>query len=118
MNESVRIMLESQFADLPPEFKPEIPNVINSAHPTQACPTGMRGRMAVFELLSMNAELEHLILTDPTEDSLFSVARTRGMMTMKEDAIIKSFNGQVPFSEIGKLGGMLLSETAAVDEEV
>jgi len=116
MNESIRMMIESEFHDLPAQYRTPIPNTITEVHPTPECPTGMRGRMAVFELLPMTPEIEHIILTDPTEENIYKIARQNGMITMKEDAIIKSFAGNTPFAEVGKLGGMLLSEAVEIGE--
>ena len=73
--------------------------------------------MAVFEVLEMNKEIEQIILTNPTEPKLMAVARKNGLFTMKEDAIIKSMQGIVPFEEVNTLGGVYDSveeEEAAV----
>lgn len=117
INESTRAMLEEQFADLPEQYRPAVPQEVYEAKPTPDCPSGMRGRLAVFELLPMNSELEHQVLTDPTEEKVRTIARKHGMLTMKEDALLKSFEGVVPFTEVNKLGGMLLAESIAVGDD-
>lgn len=105
---SYKKMFDAQFADLPKEFQKEIPstNMLYGAQPTAECPNGTRGRMAVFELVEMTKELEHVVLTDPVEPRLMEVARKQGMITMREDALIKSMNGLVPFEEVNTLGGL------------
>ena len=108
-------MLEKEFADLPEQYRPTIPDTLYEAKPTEECPNGLRGRLAVFELLPMNAELEHQVLTDPTEEKVQQVARRNGMLTMKEDAILKSFEGKIPFTEANKLSGALLAEEVVAD---
>ena len=115
INESTRVMLEKEFADLPEQYRPTIPDTLYEAKPTEECPNGLRGRLAVFELLPMNAELEHQVLTDPTEEKVQQVARRNGMLTMKEDAILKSFEGKIPFTEANKLSGALLAEEVVAD---
>jgi len=110
IDKSTRVMLEAQFKDLPEEFKPAIPENLFEAKPTAECPSGLRGRLAVFELLSMTKELEKQVLDNPTEDKIMEIARKNGMLTMKEDAIMKSFSGSIPFSEANKLSGALLAE--------
>lgn len=109
-----KIMIEKQFEDLPPQFKKDIPPAkqLYEAKPTGECPNGTRGRAAVLEVLEMNDEIERAILTNPSEETMYTIARNRGMLTMKEDAIIKALNGEIPFDEINTLGGDLL-----VDEE-
>ena len=39
------------------------------------------------------------------------------MMTMREDAIIKALEGEIPFSEVNTLGGVFLSEGIEEDEK-
>ena len=74
--------------------------------------------MAVFEVLPINKEIEHIILTNPVEDALYKFARSKGMLTMKEDAIIKSIEGIVPFEEANTLGGVLLEDEEAEEGNV
>ena len=53
----------------------------------------------------MTHELEQAILQKKPEDELRAIVRAQGMITMKEDAIIKSARGVVPFEEVNTLGG-------------
>lgn len=115
MSASTHNLLEKQFEDLPDEFKPAIPENIVEAKSTAECPSGLRGRLAVFEILSMTPELEQQILADATEESIWAAARARGMHTMQEDALIKSFEGKISFSEAQKLSGALLAEAASIE---
>lgn len=103
-------MLEAEFKDLPERFRPQIPKQVYEAQPTSECPTGTRGRLAVFEMLQVDKEIQHLILTDPTDDAIYQNARKKGMLTMREDAYLKVFNGEIPFSESHKLTGQLMAE--------
>jgi type II secretory ATPase GspE/PulE/Tfp pilus assembly ATPase PilB-like protein len=70
---------------------------------TEDCPTGLSGRTAVFELLEINDELERVVLDGADEAEITDAARQNGMLTMKEDALLKAFDGTVPFEEVGKL---------------
>ncbi len=119
LTESERALIERGFEDLPPRFRPQIPSEVVEAKPTAQCPTGTKGRLAVFEMLGVDADIQHLILTDPTEEKIYANARQKGMLTMKEDAYIKAFNELTPFSEAKALGGRLLAEsfTVSLDEE-
>ena len=71
--------------------------------PTPDCPTGTRGREAVFEMYEMDRDMEEVILKNPIESAVYDVARKKGMITMKEDAIIKAMKKIIPFEEINKL---------------
>jgi type II secretory ATPase GspE/PulE/Tfp pilus assembly ATPase PilB-like protein len=59
--------------------------------------------MAVFEMFAMDKDVEQAILKNPTETEVMKIVRSKGMMTIKEDAIIKAFNKVIPFEEVNKL---------------
>ncbi len=98
-------MIDKQFADLPDVYKNQIKfgENVYRASPTATCPTGTRGRIAVAEVFAMDKDLEHVILTNPTEEEIYKLLRSKGMIMMKEDALIKTFNKIVPFEEIEHL---------------
>lgn len=102
---SIKMMIDKQFDDLPAQFKKEIPfnKEIYEIAPTSECPSGISGRMAVMEVFDMTKEVEEVILKNPTEPELYKVARSQGMLTMKEDAIVKAFQRFIPFEEINTL---------------
>jgi type IV pilus assembly protein PilB len=104
---SMEEMLKGQFASLPKEYQKDIPPLkeVYRMDPTPECPSGTRGRVAVFEMFDMNSELERAILERKSEEDLVAIVRKNGMLTMKEDAIIKSAQGTVPFEEVNTLGG-------------
>lgn len=105
VDESVKVMIEKQFSDLPTEFRGQIPEVNNiyRTRKTASCPSGTRGRTGVFEFLEMDRELERIVLKNPGENEIYKYARSKGFMTMKEDALIKSLKGITPFEEVNKL---------------
>jgi type IV pilus assembly protein PilB len=105
---SIKALLDKQFGDLPAEYKSALPKFDNVYEPeaTSECPTGTKGRIAVFEAFKMSKDIEKLILSNPTESSIFELLRKKGMLIMKEDAIIKALNKQIPFSEVDGLGVM------------
>jgi len=111
---SIKAIVEKQFADVPAEFKKRIPksSTVYELAPSSECPSGTRGRIGAYEIFPTTKALERVILTHPTEDELFKVARAEGMFTMKEDAIIKMLEGTIPFEEVNTLGGDM-----SVDEE-
>ncbi len=102
---SIKEMIDKQFSDLPQQFREKIPKSSEflKTKPTATCATGTSGREAVFEMYEMTREIEKIILTNPTENAVYDEARRQGMLTMKEDAIIKALNKEVPFEEINKL---------------
>ena len=59
--------------------------------------------MAVMEVFKMTNELEEIILKSPVESEIAKVIRSQGMLTMKEDAIIKTMHRIVPFEAVNEL---------------
>lgn len=110
MTESVKLQIETQLSSLAPQYRFPIPNIIYEPEKSPGCITGMRGRMAVFEVLEMNTDLERVILKNPVDSELWKVARAQGMLTMREDAMLKSFAKQVPYSEVETLSTILATE--------
>ncbi|MEI6305067.1 MAG: GspE/PulE family protein [Candidatus Taylorbacteria bacterium] len=102
---SIKAVIDRQFADLPAEFKKEIPfsDTVYKIKPTPTCPKGTRGRMAVFEMFAMDKDIEQVILKSPTELEVSKIIRSKGMMTLKEDAFVKAFQRIIPIEEVNKL---------------
>jgi type IV pilus assembly protein PilB len=105
VEDSLKAIIDKQFADLPEEFKKQLPEMkqIYQVNPTPDCPRGVKGRRGVFEVFKMDKELEQMILKDPSEISIYNLLRKRGMLTMKEDAILKAVKMLVPFEEVNKV---------------
>lgn len=115
IKDSIKELIERDFADLPEKYKSTLPPFKEFYHavPTDECPVGTRGRTAVFEILRMDKKLEQVVLSEPVESKIFGVARANGMLTMREDAIIKALKGEIPFEEVNTLGGELFPEEEA-----
>lgn len=111
--------LEEVFADLPQKYKTSLPpfTSFREAVPTSENPTGMHGRLGIYEVFSSNDEISEIILKDPSDLELHRVARKDGYMTMSEDAIIKGLKGVIPFSEVLRFGGEgMLSQSFKTEE--
>jgi type IV pilus assembly protein PilB len=108
LSASNRKSLELDMASLPKEYRYEIKDTVYEPERTAACPTGLRGRAAVFEVMSMTPAIEKIILTNPIDSKIWASAREQGMLTMREDATMKAFARQVPFSEVNTLSPLLL----------
>jgi len=99
---ATKLMLEKQFSDLPKEFKDKlsIGDTIYEATPSPECASGISGRVPLFEMFKIDKEMQNIILKNPIEQDIYKLARSRGMLTLREDAIIKSIRGEIPFQEI------------------
>ncbi len=106
-------MIEDEFKDVPDEFKKALPkaDTVYGIAPTPTCANGTRGRVGAFEMIPTSPELERVILTNPIEEEIYKVARSQGMFTMREDAILKMMKGEIPFEEVNTLGGDAFQDT-------
>jgi type II secretory ATPase GspE/PulE/Tfp pilus assembly ATPase PilB-like protein len=104
---AISAMIESEFKDLPAEYRKKLPvaKTVYGIAPTPTCANGTKGRIGVFEMVPTSKDLESVILKNPIEEELYRVARKNGLITMKEDAIIKMLQGDIPFEEVNTLGG-------------
>ncbi|MEK7586009.1 MAG: GspE/PulE family protein [Patescibacteria group bacterium] len=102
IDEATKLMFDKQFHDLPVEFKSKlnIGDTVYEAKPSAECPSGLRGRISLFEMFKVDKEMQSIILKKPEEQEIYKLARSRGMLTLREDAIMKSANGLIPFKEI------------------
>jgi type IV pilus assembly protein PilB len=102
MDPTIKIQIEEQLKDLPDEFKKDIiyKNEMYETVPSSECPSGTRGRIAVFEMFKIDKEIQAVILKNPTNDAIYEVARRKGMIMMREDAMLKSLDGIIPFTEV------------------
>ena len=102
--EALRQMAEKQFADLPDEFKAKLPfGDYTQAVPSAECPSGTRGRMAVFEMYMNDKEMQSLILKKPVDSEIYALLRKKGFLTMRENAMLACMAGKIPFQEIYNL---------------
>ena len=106
---SERKRIEAQLSSLPEKYRFKIPDHAYEPMRTSTCPTGLKGRLAVFEVLEMSSEIERIVLDNPVDSRIWKAARAQGMFTMQEDAMIKAFDKHVPFSEVNTLSTLLLA---------
>ena len=71
---------------------------------SKGCPKcnnkGEKGRIGIFEILRMTKDLEKIIIENPTEAAFLTEAINQGMITMRQDAIIKALEGRVSIEEV------------------
>lgn len=63
---------------------------------------GTKGRIALFEVLSMTSELEDAVNKGATELTIKKEAQKQGMISMKQDGVLKVLDGVISFEEMIK----------------
>jgi type IV pilus assembly protein PilB len=62
--------------------------------------TGFSGRVGIFEVLEMTRNLEEIILKEPSEAKIFEEAKRQGMLTLRQDGILKVLQGITTIEEV------------------
>jgi len=62
--------------------------------------TGYRGRIGIFELMTVNDEVQKLIYQRVPATEIRKVARQYGMRTLREDGMLKVLSGVTTFPEV------------------
>ena len=74
---------------------------------TVGCPvcsnTGYKGRIGIFEAVLMDADIEALLDTIPSEREIREVAKKQGILDMREDGIEKILAGTTSFDEVERV---------------
>ena len=65
-----------------------------------SCHGGYKGRMALFEIMSMNDEMRDLIITQASTAALRAEARALGMRTLRESGLMALYEGQTTIDEV------------------
>lgn len=101
--------VKRELKNLPPQIKvpdlfPEIK--IPSKKGCSDCNfTGYRGRIALFESFLVDDEMEQYILTSPSISGLRKKAVSKGMITMRQDGLIRVLEGVTTIEEVERVVG-------------
>lgn len=103
----IQRIIEENLDNLPPALKSEIifkkPYKIFRPGSKPDCKTcsGRQtvGRVAIFEIFQMTRELGDLVSGGFTEGKLWDEAKRQGMVTLRQDAIIKALEGRIAIEE-------------------
>jgi type IV pilus assembly protein PilB len=88
---------------LPPELTSKYaqPYQIWHSRGCSACKgRGIQGRGAIFEVFRMTPALEDVIGSGPTVQKIIKEAKAQGMITLRQDGVIKALDGFVSMEEI------------------
>ena len=92
-----------------PKAKLDIPKNIERLYRSKGCQKcnflGYKGRIGVFEVLTINSDLEKLILSEAGDSELLMSALESGMVTMLQDGILKSIEGITSIDEVKSVTG-------------
>jgi len=103
MDDVTRELIKKEFIDLTPEEVAKLgidDTKMYEIRPSSEAPSGTRGRIACFEMFMVDKEVQQVILKSPTEPELYKITRAKGMLTIREDAMLKALKGEVVMEEV------------------
>jgi type IV pilus assembly protein PilB len=62
--------------------------------------TGYKGRIGIFEAIKTDEAIEKIIPQNPSEREIKKIARGQGILSMRQDGIVKILNGITSFEEV------------------
>lgn len=63
---------------------------------------GYKGRVGLYEVLSMNEQIASIILKNPVESLILAEAQKQGMLTMAQEGILKALAGETSIDEVAR----------------
>lgn len=98
-------LILKEIDSLPPNIKKtyQVPDplMIWEAKGCRKCnQSGYSGRIAIFEVLNMTDRLGEIILEKPSETKIAQEARRQGLVTMRQDGIMKVLDGLTSIEEV------------------
>jgi len=105
LNAKMKKMVMDEIGSIPEAVKKDIqiPKNLKIYEP-QGCKkcqgTGYSGRVAIFEILEMTEKLAEIVLKEPSEADISKEAERQGMITLRQDAILKVVEGLTSMEEV------------------
>jgi type IV pilus assembly protein PilB len=101
----IRDLILNEIENFPQSIKEkiEIPKSLDIYERQGCSKCGREGyyeRVALFEILSMTEELSNISLKEPSNTEIGKEAKRQGMMTMKQDGILKVLAGVTTIEEV------------------
>jgi type IV pilus assembly protein PilB len=100
----IQEIIKEEFARLPEDTKTSVSKFqppYKIYRPSKDCAgKAFSGRIALFEVFEMTRELEVIVNADPTEGKIYEEARRQGVITMRQDGIIKALEGTVSIEDV------------------
>lgn len=102
LDDITKEMVEKEFADLDPKYRAQlnIPTKMYEMKPSSEAPSMTHGRIAVFEMFGVDKDVQQIILKNPVDQEIYKICRAKGMITLREDALLKALKGDVLMQEV------------------
>lgn len=90
------------------KINPEAPIKLFSPVGCEKCNMiGYTGRIGIFEAIKTDEAIEKIIPLNPSEREIKRVAKTQGILSMRQDGLVKILNGITSFEEVQSVVDLL-----------
>ncbi len=100
---NLAVVIDRALADLPVEIKEKYPAPYQ-VYRAKGCATckgkGILGRAALYEAFAMTPELEDIVNSGPTVQKIAKEAKRQGMITLRQDGILKALEGMFSVEDV------------------
>ena len=111
--------------DLLPQEKDEVPNIsedlgypglpvanddfymLAKGMETKETPGGYKGRAGLYETITVDEEIQKLIIDHATANEIMRLAKEKGTITMRQDGILKALSGITTIEEVNRVASDL-----------
>ncbi len=101
--------IKEVLANIPRNNGIKIPSEIKAIHRSSGCSKcnfiGYSGRVGIYEMFSITPNIEKIILKNISSSEIRKAIRDDGMISMKEDGILKALEGITSLEEIRRVTG-------------
>ena len=103
--EEVSLIIKKELEELPEKARNKLKfrepySVFQSQGCSKCQNKGIKGRIAIFEAFQMTSQLSEIISRKFSEKELLEEAKRQGMLTLRQDGIIKALEGKVSIEEV------------------
>ena len=71
--------------------------------PGEDAPNGYKGRAGVYETITVDEDIQKLIVAHATSGDIMRVARLKGTVTMRQDGMLKALSGITTIEEVNRV---------------
>ena len=74
---------------------------------TEETPRGYKGRAGIYETISVDEDIQKLIVAHATSGDIMRVAKMKGSVTMRQDGFLKALTGVTTLEEVNRVASDL-----------
>jgi type IV pilus assembly protein PilB len=102
VSQELLTQLSEEIKGLPEEFQKKLNGKITfyKGKGCSECSEGYKGRIALFEVLEMDQKIQEAVLRKASAEEIESIAVKNGMLTLRQDGLIKALSGITTIDEV------------------